>query len=221
MRQGTAPSKAMSPLGIALRVVAFIAIVVAATWAAHHLRDMLDMTIRPDNEAMIHRTLMLSMAAYIGLLAIPFVPGAEVGLAMITAFGAAVAPLVYVATVMAMMLAYTIGRLMPGTTLVRLLSLVRLRRAADLVTRAAALPPEERLTLLLEGAPPRTVGLALRHRYIALALSVNIPGNAIIGGGGGIMMMAGLSGIFAPVQTFLAIAIAVSPVPITVMLLGA
>ncbi|MEO0767644.1 MAG: hypothetical protein AAFY75_16660 [Pseudomonadota bacterium] len=211
----------MSPLGIALRVVAFIAIVVAATWAAHHLRDMLDMTIRPDNEAMIHRTLMLSMAAYIGLLAIPFVPGAEVGLAMITAFGAAVAPLVYVATVMAMMLAYTIGRLMPGTTLVRLLSLVRLRRAADLVTRAAALLPEERLALLLEGAPPRTVGLALRHRYIALALSVNIPGNAIIGGGGGIMMMAGLSGIFAPVQTFLAIAIAVSPVPITVMLLGA
>jgi len=61
----------------------------------------------------------------------------------------------------------------------------------------------------------------LRHRYVALAVIVNVPGNAMIGGGGGIMMMAGMSGIFAPVQTFLAIAIAVSPVPVTVLLLGA
>lgn len=221
MSQGSAHSKAMSPLGIALRLVAFGAIVVGATWAAHYLRDVLDMTIHPENEAMIHRTLMFSMVAYIGLLAIPFVPGAEVGLAMITAFGAAVAPLVYVATVIGMMLAYTVGRLMPGTTLARLLSLLRLRKAADLVTRTATLPPEDRLTLLLEGAPPRTVGLALRHRYVALALCVNVPGNAIVGGGGGIMMVAGLSGIFAPVQTFIAIAIAVSPIPIAVMLIGA
>lgn len=221
MSRGTAPPKAMTPLGIALRVVAFVAIVVAATWAAHYLRDMLDMTIRPDNEAMVHRTLMFSMVAYMGLLAIPFVPGAEVGLAIITAFGAAIAPLVYMATVLGMMLAYAAGRLMPGTTLARLLSLLRLRRAADLVTRAANLPPEDRLSLLLDGAPPRTVGLALRYRYLALALSVNVPGNAVIGGGGGIMMMAGLSGIFAPVQTFIVIAIAVSPIPITVMLLGA
>jgi hypothetical protein len=61
----------------------------------------------------------------------------------------------------------------------------------------------------------------LRHRYIALALAVNVPGNAVIGGGGGIMMVAGLSGIFAPLPTFVAIAFAVSPVPLTIMLLGA
>ncbi|MEL6643826.1 MAG: hypothetical protein AAFQ79_07825 [Pseudomonadota bacterium] len=221
MSGDTAPSKTLTPVGIAVRAVAFLALVVAATWAAFYLRDLLDMTIRPDTEGMIHRLLMVSMAAYVGLLAIPFVPGAEVGLAMITAFGAAVAPLVYVATVMAMMLAYAVGRLMPETTLARLLSLVRLRRAAALVTRAAALPREERLALLLEGAPPRTVGLALRHRYIALALCVNIPGNAVIGGGGGIMMMAGMSGIFAPFQTLLAVIIAVSPIPLAVMLMGA
>jgi hypothetical protein len=34
------------------------------------------------------------------------------------------------------------------------------------------------------------------------------------------MMMAGLSGIFAPLPTFLTIAIAVSPVPLAVMFLG-
>ena len=49
---------------------------------------------------------------------------------------------------------------------------------------------------------------------------MNTPGNAVIGGGGGIMMLAGLSGLFAPLPTALAIMIAVSPVPIAVMLMG-
>jgi hypothetical protein len=50
---------------------------------------------------------------------------------------------------------------------------------------------------------------------------VNTPGNAVIGGGGGIMLLAGLSGIFAPLPTALSIMIAVSPVPLAVALLGA
>ena len=50
---------------------------------------------------------------------------------------------------------------------------------------------------------------------------MNVPGNAVIGGGGGIMMMAGLSGIFAPLPTVLAVMLAVSPVPLAVMLFGA
>jgi hypothetical protein len=179
------------------------------------------MTIMPSVEIQVHRTIMAGMLAYVVLLAMPFVPGAEIGLALLAAFGAAIAPLIYAATVMAMMLAYTVGRLLPAQTLARLLSFLRLRKAADLVSRAALLPAAERLSLLLDGAPPRTVGLALRHRYVALALVVNVPGNSLIGGGGGIMMLAGLSGIFAPVQTFLAIMIAVSPVPLAILLLGA
>lgn len=206
--------------GIILRLAGLLIIVILATWGSHLLKDALNLTIMPNNEEQMHRLLMLGSLAYIGLLAMPFVPGAEIGLAMLTIFGAAIAPLVYAATVLAMMLAYLLGRVLPGTTLVWILSLFRMRKAADLIGRAAALPPTDRLTLLLDGSPPRTVSLALRHRYIALALLVNTPGNAVIGGGGGIMMMAGMSGIFAPVQTFIAIAIAVSPVPIAIMVLG-
>lgn len=213
-------TKAVTPGGIALRVAALLVIVVVATWAAHLLKEALDLTMMPNNEKQVHRLLMLGSVAYVGLLALPFVPGAEIGIAMLTAFGAAIAPLVYAATVAAMMLAYLLGRLLPGTTLARLLSLLRLRKAADLVSRAALVQPKDRLGLLLDGAPPRTVGLALRHRYVALAVLVNTPGNALIGGGGGIMMMAGMSGIFAPVQTFIAIAVAVSPVPIAVLVFG-
>nr|WP_210730492.1 hypothetical protein [Roseibacterium persicicum] len=204
-----------------MRIGLLVGLAVAGTWAAHWIRDALDLTIMPSIEMRVHRGIMLGMAAYVVLLAMPFVPGAEIGLALLAAFGAAIAPLVYAATVAAMMLAYGAGRLLPPATLARLLSILRLRKAADLVAWAALLPPDARLALLLDGAPPRTVGLALRHRYVALALVVNVPGNSVIGGGGGIMMLAGLSGIFAPVQTFLAIAVAVSPVPLAIVLMGA
>lgn len=208
----------LNPLSIALRIVA---VVLAATWAAHLIRDALNLTIMPANEQQVHRAIMLGTVAYIGLLALPFVPGAEIGIAMLTAFGAAIAPLVYAATVIAMLLSYTLGRLLPIAALARLLTFLRMRRAADLVMRAAPLSQDARLAILLEGSPPRTLALALRHRYLALALSVNIPGNAVIGGGGGIMIMAGLSGLFSPLPTALTIAIAVAPVPLAVMLFGA
>ncbi|WP_413717310.1 hypothetical protein [Silicimonas sp. MF1-12-2] len=215
------PVMHLGPAGIALRVAVLLALVVAATWASHMVRDALDLQITPSNEQQVHRVVILGSIAYVGLLALPFVPGAEIGLAMLTAFGASIAPLVYCATVLAMLLSYLVGLLLPVTVLVRMLTLFRLRKAADLVSRAARLPRQARVEVLLEGAPPRVVTLALRHRYVALALAVNTPGNAVIGGGGGIMLLAGLSGIFAPLPTALSIMIAVSPVPLAVALLGA
>lgn len=206
--------------GILLRVVILLVVLILATWGVHLIRDALDLQIRPDNEQQVHRGIMLGAIAYVGLLALPFVPGAEIGLAMLAGFGAAIAPLIYVCTVASMTLAYMIGRFLPIRMLERLLSLLRMRRAADLVARAAPLSREERLALLLDGQSKRALRLALRYRYVALAVAVNTPGNSIIGGGGGIMMMAGLSGIFSPLATFLTIALAVSPVPLAVMFLG-
>lgn len=204
------------PLTIASRILILVLFVLAASWLAHTVRDYLDLTVMPANEQHVHRAIMMGTAAYIGLLAIPFVPGAEIGIAMLTAFGAAIAPLIYAATVVSMMLAYTIGRLIPITILEKLLLSLRMRSASKLVARVAPLPRDERLAVLLDGAPPRTLALALRHRYVALAVSVNIPGNSVIGGGGGIMLLAGLSGLFAPVPTLLAVAVAVSPVPLMI-----
>lgn len=220
MSQLARPRPGPGAVGIALRVAALLAFVVAATWASHMIRESLDLQIRPENEQQVHRAIMLGAVAYVALLTLPFVPGAEIGIAMLTAFGAAIAPLIYVATVLAMLLAFAVGRLIPVGVLARLLSLLRLHRAANLVARTAPLSQEQRVALLLDGAPPRLIALALRHRYIALALSVNVPGNAIVGGGGGIMMLAGMSGLFAPLPTALAVMIAVSPVPIAVMLIG-
>ena len=205
---------------VLLRLAILVAVLALATWGAHLVRDALDLQVRPDNEQQVHHAIMLGSVAYVGLLALPFVPGAEIGLAMLAALGPAIAPLIYACTVAALMLAYTVGRFVPIGALERVLSLLRMQRAAALVARAAPLSPDARLAMLLDGQPKRAVGLGLRYRYVALALAVNTPGNSIIGGGGGIMMMAGLSGIFSPLATFLTVALAVSPVPLAVMFLG-
>lgn len=214
------PTPGLSLGRIVVRVAILIAVLVLATWGAHMVREALNLQIRPDNEQQVHRMIMLGSAAYIGLLALPFVPGAEIGLAMLAAFGAAIAPLIYICTVASMILAYTAGRFLPIDVLRRVLSAMRLHSAADLVARAAPLSGEDRVAMLLEGQSARALRLAVRYRYIALAVAVNTPGNSIIGGGGGIMLMAGLSGIFSPLATVATIALAVSPVPLAMLFLG-
>lgn len=206
--------------GIIQRIVILIAVIVLATWGAHEVRDALNLQIRPDNEQQVHRMIMFGAVAYIGLLALPFVPGAEIGIAMLAAFGPAIAPLIYVCTVASMIFAYTAGRFLPVGVLQRFLSTLRMHRAADLVARAAPLSGEDRVAMLLDGRSARAMQMAVRYRYVALALAVNTPGNSIIGGGGGIMLMAGLSGIFSPLTTIATIALAVSPVPLAVAFFG-
>lgn len=213
-------SKSLTLPGLILRFGVLIGVIVLATWGVHMIRDALDLQIRPDNEQQVHKAIMIGAMAYIGLLAMPFVPGAEIGIALLAGFGAAIAPLIYVCTVAAMMLAFTIGQFLPITVLEQFLRVLRLRRAAELVAQAAPLSTDERVALLLHGQSKRIVPLALRYRYLAMALAVNMPGNSVIGGGGGIMMLAGLSGIFTPLSTLLVIIIAVSPVPLAVIFLG-
>ena len=210
----------MSLRSLVFRLILLIAILMLATWGAQIVRDALSLEIRPGNEQQVHRGIMLGTVAYIILVALPFVPGAEIGLAMLAAFGPGIVPLIYVATIASMMLAYTVGRFLPIGVLERGLSALRMQRAANLVARAAPLSQEERLAMLLEGQTARVLRLALRYRYIAMALAVNTPGNSIIGGGGGIMMMVGLSGLFSPVPTLLTLIIAVSPVPLAVYFFG-
>ncbi|WP_299732394.1 hypothetical protein [uncultured Tateyamaria sp.] len=206
--------------GLILKFALLVGFIALATWGAHFIRDTLDLQIRPSNEQQVHKAIMIGAVAYVVLLAIPFVPGAEIGMVLLAGFGAAIAPLIYVCTVAAMMLAFTVGRFLPIGALERLLHALRIRRGAAMVARAAPLSQDERVAMLMEGQSKRVLRLALRYRYVALAVAVNMPGNSIIGGGGGIMMIAGLTGIFSPFSTFLTVILAVSPVPLAVIFLG-
>ena len=49
----------------------------------------------------------------------------------------------------------------------------------------------------------------------------NMPGNSVLGGGGGIALMSGISRVLCPVRFFLTVLVAVSPVPLFVLVFGA
>jgi len=151
---------------------------------------------------------------YALLLAIPFAPGVELGWAVMMWFGAIGTAVIYAATVLALALNFGIGRLVPFRWLAWLLRWLQLRRAEQFVLRIASIPPEQRLGVMVENATGRSIPLLLRYRYLLLAVLFNLPGNSLIGGGGGIALLAGMSGIYSFAGYLATVAIAISPVPL-------
>lgn len=137
---------------------------------------------------------------YTVLLVMPFVPGAEIGLALLLVFGAAMAWPVYAATVLALSIAFAIGRLAS--------------RSRSPASFGNVPPPSNAVTSLLEGLRNRPwIHGLIRFRWLALALLINLPGNAVIGGGGGIAMAVGYSRAFTYPAFLACAAVAVAPVP--------
>jgi hypothetical protein len=178
------------------------------------VNSWLDLSLLPHTEDMLHHAIVSGTAAYVMLMAIPFVPGAEIGLTLLTALGGALAPLVYLATATSLMVAYIIGRLLPPVVLKRGLAGLGLNRAANFVEEAAEMTDEDFLQRFELMPVPTALKMLLRYRYFALALAINMPGNIVLGGGGGIAMMAGLSRMFEPLPFLLTVLIAVLPVPL-------
>lgn len=215
-RQRTAAGRWRILLKLALIVVFVLLVNYAANW----LIGKLDLDVTPANEHVIHRIIIAVAVLYAILIAIPFVPGVEIGLSLIMVLGADLAFLVYIFTILGLTLSFFLGRLIPQSKLQRLLAACSLTRASELVGKLEPLDPEQRLELLLSHTPSRFIPFLLRHRYVAVALALNIPGNALIGGGGGISMVSGLSRIFGFVPFVLMLAVAVSPVPLLIMFFG-
>ena len=199
-----------------------LAFVLAIAWSIHLLVDwaMLESTSLSRDHVFNLWLLSLLLLTYALLIAIPFVPGVELGLSLLVLQGPAAAPWVWLATVLGLGLAFVGGVLLPPERIAAGLRDVRLRRAASLVDRVAPLSGPDRIALLCARLPGWLTPIALRYRYLVLALLLNIPGNALIGGGGGIGLIAGLSGIYAPGRTLVTFALAVSPVPLLFWLYG-
>jgi len=77
---------------------------------------------------------------------------------------------------------------------------------------------EQRLRFLLQSAPTRIVPFLLRYRYLIIGILFNLPGNALIGGGGGIGLIAGMSKLFPFPKYLLLICLAITPGPIIFLL---
>ena len=207
-------------VGLVLKLGLFLAVLVAANQAGNWIMGELSLTLRPSNEVYFHRLIMTALIIYVLLMALPFVPGVEIGMTMMALFGAKIVPLVYLATVVALIVPYVAGRYVPHRFVLEVLDALRLRRARALLQRVESLGTRERVDFLLQGTSARWIPFLLRHRHIAVALALNVPGNAVIGGGGGISLAAGISRLFSLPAYALTVSVAVAPVPIAVWLAG-
>jgi hypothetical protein len=182
--------------------------------------DQLSLHLRAHNEPMLHRAIMTAAVIYVAFMTIPFMPAAEIGFSMLLIFGGKIAFLVYVSTVAPLTLAYLIGRLLPAELGTRAFGALGLIRAHEFTSHLAQLRGEERMEYLIRQAPIRLVPFLLRHRYLTLAVLLNLPGNIIVGGGGGIAMLAGMTRLFAFPAYLLTVVLAVAPVPLVIYLMA-
>lgn len=202
------------------KIAGLIALLVVANYFAQGFSGLLNFEIRPSNEDAVHRSITVTAILYTILLAIPFVPGAEIGLALIAMLGPPIAILVYLCTVTGLSLSFIVGRLIPLSALIRFAEDIRLTRTGRLLKSIEPLGRQERIAFLVNQAPNRFVPFALRYRYIALAIALNVPGNFLIGGGGGIGLFAGISRLYSPSVYLITIAVSVAPIPLAVLIIG-
>lgn len=158
------------------------------------------------------------------VMALPFVPGIEIGLALMLLLGNEGVLLVYLCTQVAMALSYAFGRCVPASLWARCIASPRLVDACPLIVsldaRTAAAPWEMRWHGLVPLCVREWAVRALRHRYLTLAIVLNLPGNAAIGGAGGIGMFAGASRQFSFCGYVLSMAVATSPLPLLLLWRG-
>ncbi|MDI3336632.1 hypothetical protein QKW60_09455 [Defluviimonas aestuarii] len=203
------------------RIVIRLALLALLVWLAHWLIGWTmtkGMALKANPMAGIGFLAAL-LLAYALLIAIPFVPGVELGLTLLMVEGAVIAPFIWAATLLGLMLAFAAGAFLPYPVLRRTLEDLRLARAASLVAALEPLDRDERLAALRDRLPRWLSPLVRSQRYVLLALLINLPGNSVLGGGGGILLLAGMSRLFSTLATFTTVALAVAPVPVVVYLL--
>ncbi len=206
---------------LVLKVLLFLCIVLLGNFLTQWVLTALDFEITPVNEPTIHRLVITSMITYIFLMAIPFVPGAEIGFGVMMILGPKIAPLVYLSTVISLLISFFVGRFIPDRFLINFFHDIHLRKVSAMLTELEGLDAGQRFQVLVERSPRKWVPYLLKHRYLALLLVIIAPGNIVVGGGGGIAMSAGMSGLFTPWKFLFTIAIAVSPIPLFLLLFGA
>src|SRR5512135_2100473 len=215
---------AMDPRG-KLRLVAkvglFVVVIIFLYYGSGRIVKFFAFQMWPRHLNMIVFLLFASAVMYVVLMAVPFMPGIEIGIMIMMMFGRPGILLVYLCTLLALSLSFLVGRHLPPRILARALDWFHLNRARDLVMDLAPLGAEERLHFLLQNAPTRFVPFLLCNRYLFIALLLNLPGHAFIGGSGGIGVIAGMSRLFPFPKYLLLVCVAILPGPIFFLLRAA
>ena len=210
------------PRWLRIAVVALIygGLLAGGHWGSGWLIDFVGVDLGTGAQSYDLHVMIVGVAFYTALMAIPFVPGIEISLGLLAVFGPRIAIAIYAATVAALALSCLVGRMLPLSLIATLFGSLGLQRAKGLVHSLQPLSAEQRFEVLIEHAPKRVVPVLLKHRYIAIIVALNVPGNAVIGGGGGIALLAGMSGLFTFPRFIASVSLAALPVPLVVLLSG-
>lgn len=204
-----------------LRTLARLGLIVLAVFIVHQLISW----IMAEAEAAQNGPLMIGLVlvvlcTYIVLISIPFVPGIEIALSLMILRGPEVVIWIYGATVLGLFLSFLAGRYLPYGYLHTVFRDLRMKRACELLDTVAPLSGNERLSLLKNKLPRILRPFLIEGRYAMIGFALNIPGNALIGGGGGILLVAGLSRMFSTCWILITLIIAVAPIPVAILVFG-
>ncbi len=209
------PAPATTPkLKLIVKISVVVGFLLLLNFGGSLVVEQINFQLWPEHEHLMVTVVWLAIAVYVLWMAMPFVPGIELGLALMVMLGAKGVILVYACTLLSLSLSFAIGRLIPLKTFARFLGWLHLRKARDLVLQLEPLSSEQKLDFLLSTAPPRVVPFLLNHRYFMIAIILNLPGNALIGGGGGIGLIAGMSRLYPFPKYLLLVSLAITPLPL-------
>ncbi len=159
--------------------------------------------------------LAMSGIAYLLLLALPFVPGVELGLLIMVFFGRDGVIAAYLATIGGLCLAYAAAWLLPNQMTSRWVARLGISEAAEDPGAAInGMVANAKVTGRLAG---KFRSFLLNHRYLTLVACLHLPGHSVLGGGGGIAFLCGLSGQFHWRSFILTIVLATAPIPLLVL----
>lgn len=181
---------------IGLAILFAASVLLLARWLDLPSTVMAELDVEMPSAAMTWVLLL----GYVLLLAIPFVPSAEIGLAVMLVMGSSMALPVYAATILGLTIAFAAGRQ------------AHLYRRSHVKNDALQTP--DAIAVLHEKLRGRPIlRRSLRFRGLALIAMINMPGNTVVGGGGGIAMAVGYSRILTFSEFLSCAAVAVAPVP--------
>lgn len=159
------------------------------------------------------RVIIITGLIYALCLAVPFVPGVEIGILLMVVFGRSGILMAYLATIIGLTLAFSVG-LYLRSHFVDNRTLVMWRNKAQQYQNDA----DNRLSSFrfgtwIQAHVNRNITL---YPYLVTGLLFNVPGNWLIGGGGGIALVAGLSGQLRWLPFVLTVMLATSVIPLLV-----
>lgn len=195
-----------------LTIFAWSALVIIGHGVTHLGESNAGTVLKQLNEMMGLSGFILLALSYSLFLAMPFVAAVEIGLLIMAIFGVPGVIVAYTGTIVGLNLAFSIGRLLPDQ---------RVHQGLEKIGLSVENNDFDGLLERLvagSGWLSKLGGFLLRHRYIALGVCFNFPGNSLIGGGGGLSILSGLSKRLVSWPLFVLVTvIATLPVPLLVL----